>query len=199
MDWDGIAGDYLAVAHEVISGLRPAVDAAADDMLRRVRAGNKILFCGNGGSAADAQHFAAELVNRFLLEREPMAGLSLTTDSSALTSISNDYGFDEVFARQVRGLGRPGDLLVVISTSGNSANLLRAVEAARARRMDTLGLLGGTGGALLPLVDRALCISATTHTPRIQEGHHFIMHLICERVETQWSSGRTPDPGNDTA
>jgi D-sedoheptulose 7-phosphate isomerase len=199
MDWDGIAGDYLAVAHEVINGLRPAVETVADDMLRRVRAGNKILFCGNGGSAADAQHFAAELVNRFLLEREPMAGLSLTTDSSALTSISNDYGFDEVFARQVLGLGRPGDLLVVISTSGNSANLLRAVEAARARRMDTLGLLGGTGGALLPLVDRALCVSSTTHTPRIQEGHHFLMHLICERVEAQWTSRRTPDPGDDTA
>lgn len=196
MDWDGIAGDYLAVAHEVLTDLRPEVEEEAAAMLACARAGGKILFCGNGGSAADAQHFAAELVNRFLLEREPMPGLALSTDTSALTSIGNDYGFDQVFARQVLGLGRPGDMLVVISTSGNSANLLRAVEAAQSREMTTLGLLGGGGGALITRVDRVLCVGATSHTPRIQEGHHLIMHLICEWVEARWAAGDAPASGD---
>lgn len=198
MKWDEIAADYLGVAHEVLTDLRGQVEAVSTDIVDRLRNGGKILFCGNGGSAADAQHFAAELINRFLLERDPMAAVALTTDTSALTSIGNDYGFDEIFARQVLGLGRPGDLLVVISTSGNSPNLVRAVETARERGLATLGLLGGTGGALIERVDRVLCIRSTAHTPRIQEGHHALMHFICEYTEAAWAAGATKATGDDT-
>ena len=185
MNWDKISEEYLAVAHEVLSVLQEDVRAASNDMVARIRAGNKILFCGNGGSAADAQHFAAELVNRFLLDRDPLPGLSLTTDTCALTSISNDYGFDQVFAKQVQGLGRPGDLLVGLSTSGNSPNVVKAMEAAKEMGIGTLAFVGGEGGTLASLADQVLCIASTGHTPRIQEGHHLIMHLICEDVEAQ--------------
>lgn len=185
MNWDRIAEEYLAVAHEALSELREEICAVSNDMVARIRAGNKILFCGNGGSAADAQHFAAELVNRFLLNRDPLPGISLTTDTSAITSIGNDFGFDEIFAKQVRGLGRPGDLLVGISTSGNSPNVVKAVEAAREMGMGTLAMVGGEGGQMATLADQVLCIACTGHTPRVQEGHHLIMHLICEDVEAQ--------------
>jgi D-sedoheptulose 7-phosphate isomerase len=185
MNWDHIAEEVLAVAHEVLSDLQEDIRAASTDMVARIRAGHKILFCGNGGSAADAQHFAAELVNRFLLNRDPLPGMSLTTDTSAITSIGNDFGFDQIFARQVRGLGRPGDLLVGLSTSGNSPNVVKAVEVARELGLGTLALVGGEGGILAARADRVLRIACTGHTPRIQEGHHLIMHLICEDVEAQ--------------
>jgi D-sedoheptulose 7-phosphate isomerase len=183
MNWDRIAADYLAVADEVIGRLRPAVEALADELAARIRAGGKVMACGNGGSAADAQHFAAELVNRFLQDRRPYAGLALSTDTSILTCIGNDHAFDLVFEKQVRALGKPGDALLAISTSGNAANVLRAVAAAREMGILTIGLTGGLGGRLAGAVDRLLCVGATAQTPRIQEGHALIIHALCERIE----------------
>jgi D-sedoheptulose 7-phosphate isomerase len=194
MNLDHIAEEYLAVASEIFTELREPIREASRDIVRRLRAGNKVMFCGNGGSAADAQHFAAEFVNRFLLERAPLAGLSLTTDTSTLTSIGNDYGFAAAFAKQVEGLGREGDLLVAISTSGNAENVLRAVDAAHRHGVAVLALTGGAGGRLAQTADRVLCLAATSHTPRIQEGHHLVMHLICEDVEEQMAAAATAPP-----
>lgn len=183
MNWDSVAADYLAVADEVFGALRATVDVVAEEIAARLRAGSKVLACGNGGSAADAQHFAGELVNRFLKERKPYAALALSTDTSVLTSIGNDYGFAQVFEKQVRGLGRSGDVLIAISTSGNAENVLRAVHAARAMGMLTVGLTGGRGGRLVTEVERSISVSCTSSTPRIQEGHQLIIHALCERIE----------------
>ena len=183
MDWDQFAEGHLDVAHEVFTRLRPAVEAVAERMADRLRAGAKVLACGNGGSAADAQHFAAELVNRFLLERRPYAALALTTDSSILTSIANDYNYEEVFSKQVEALGRPGDILLAISTSGNAPNVCLAAEAAKKAGVWTIALTGGTGGRLAPLADETLCVAASRTTARIQEAHEMMIHAICQLVE----------------
>jgi D-sedoheptulose 7-phosphate isomerase len=159
--------------------LARAVDLVADAL----KADRKILLFGNGGSAADAQHISAELVGRFLGERKGLPAIALTTDTSALTAIANDYGYDEVFARQVRALGRAGDVAIGISTSGKSPSVLRAIEAAKELGMKTLGLTGGTGGALAGLVDVSLCVSASTLSCRIQETHILIGHVLCELVD----------------
>lgn len=151
---------------------------------RTLQAGGKLLFCGNGGSAADSQHLAAELTGRFILDRKPLAALALSTDTSALTCIANDYSFDEVFARQVQGLGRPGDLLVAISTSGHSRNVIRAVEEAKALGMSVIGLLGRDGGALRALCDVPIVVPSPT-TARIQEAHILIGHTLCGLIEQQ--------------
>lgn len=156
--------------------------AQAEDMAERLRRGCKVLVCGNGGSAADAQHFAAELSGRYVKERRALAGLALTTDTSALTAIGNDYGFDRVFSRQVEALGRPGDLLVGISTSGNSPNVLEAVEAAKELGMRTLGLLGRDGGRLKAACDDALVVPSPV-TARIQEVHQMVYHFWCEALD----------------
>jgi len=147
--------------------LQPVVQDAANACATSLRDGCKIMFCGNGGSAGDAQHIAAELVGRLVDERPALAGLALTTDSSALTCIGNDYGFEEVFSRQVQGLGKKGDILVLISTSGNSGNLLKAADAARPLGVRTIGLLGREGGRLREKVDLALVVPAQS-TARIQ-------------------------------
>jgi D-sedoheptulose 7-phosphate isomerase len=160
----------------------PQIEAVARRMADVLRQGGKLLFCGNGGSAADAQHLAAEFVNRFLVERPALAALALTTDTSTLTSIGNDRGFDEVFSRQVEALARPGDLLVAISTSGGSANVLKAVAAARRLGCFTVAFTGGQGGALLAAVDQAFLV-ATAATPRIQETHITLGHALCALVE----------------
>lgn len=157
----------------------------SDDMAERLRRGCKILVCGNGGSAADAQHLAAELSGRYLKERRALAGLALTTDTSALTAIGNDYGFDQVFSRQVEALGRPGDLLIGISTSGNSPNVIRAVEAAKGLGIRTLGLLGRDGGRLKGLVDDALVVPSPV-TARIQEVHQMVYHFWCEALDAHF-------------
>jgi len=154
----------------------------ADAMTRCLRSGNKILFFGNGGSAADAQHLAAELNGRFLKERKSLSGWALTTNSSVLTAIGNDYSFDEVFSRQIQGIGRPDDLAFAITTSGNSPNVLRAVEVAREHRLVTVGLTGKTGGKLAKAVDRCICIPSD-QTPRIQEAHILTGHILCELIE----------------
>ena len=151
--------------------------------------GNKLLIFGNGGSAADAQHIAAEFVNRFRIERPPLAAIALTTDSSALTSIANDYDYAEIFAKQVRALGKPGDVALAISTSGNAANVLNAVQVCRELKITTIGLTGGIGGKLIGQADLLLCVSETTNTARIQETHILIGHVICELVDAQLFPG----------
>ena len=159
--------------------------AQAEDMAERLKRGCRILVCGNGGSAADAQHLAAELSGRYVKERRALAGIALTTDTSALTAIGNDYGYDMVFSRQVEALGRPGDLLIGISTSGNSPNVILAVEAAKALGLKTLALLGRDGGKLKALADDALVVPCTV-TARVQELHQMTYHFWCEIIDTHF-------------
>ena len=153
--------------------------------------GGKLMFCGNGGSAADAQHLATEYVVRFRTDRGPLAALALTTDTSLLTAAANDYGFEHVFARQVEALGRPGDVLFLHSTSGESPNLLRAAAAAKARGVVTVGMLARGGGALAGVVDHALVLP-TVEGARAQELHLVIGHIICEVAEGRLNAGHRP-------
>ena len=154
----------------------------AEKITLALTADRKLLLCGNGGSAADAQHIAAEFVNRYILERPPLPALALTTDTSILTSVGNDYSFDETFSKQVKALGVEGDVLLALSTSGNSANVLRAVETAKKRGIFTVGFTGGDGGKLADLADMSLVVKNHT-TPRIQEAHILAGHIICELVD----------------
>jgi len=179
--------EHLSVMQGV-SALAEQIERAADSIERTLRDGRKLMICGNGGSAADSQHLAAEFTGRFIKDRRPLAGLALTTDSSALTCIANDYSFDEVFARQVTGLGQSGDCLLAISTSGNSQNVIRAVEAARSIGVRTIGLLGRDGGQLRGRCDMAIVVSSHT-TARIQEAHIFIGHTLCSMVEARLGVG----------
>jgi D-sedoheptulose 7-phosphate isomerase len=154
----------------------------AERMSDVLRSGNCVYICGNGGSAGDSQHFAAELTNRFETKRKGYPAIALTTDTSALTAIGNDFGFEFVFSRQLEALAQAGDMLIAISTSGNSANVLRAVESARERDVFTVGLLGGDGGVLAGQVDLPLIVGSF-RTARIQEAHIFILHVLCEIFE----------------
>jgi D-sedoheptulose 7-phosphate isomerase len=158
------------------------VARAAELMIASIRSGGKVLVFGNGGSAADAQHIAAELVNRLNYDRPPIAAIALTTDTSILTSIGNDSSFADLFERQVRALGRAGDVALAISTSGNSPNVLQAVNAARELGLKTIGLTGRDGGQLASAVDIALVVGARA-TQRIQETHITIGHILCELIE----------------
>ena len=142
----------------------------------------KLMLCGNGGSAADAQHIAAEFVNRFLLDRHPLPAMALTTDTSIITSVANDYSYEEVFSKQIQALGVEGDILLAISTSGNSNNILSAIRTAKGKGLYTVGLIGGDGGKMLTLVDLPLVV-VSNETPRVQETHILAGHLICELVE----------------
>ncbi|MCP5451157.1 MAG: phosphoheptose isomerase [Gammaproteobacteria bacterium] len=175
----------LEAKQRTLAAMGPRIVQAAELLAERLRRGHKILVCGNGGSAADAQHFAAELVNRFEIERPGLAAIALTTDSSALTSIANDYAFEQIFARQVRALGRPGDVLLAISTSGNSPNVLVAIDAARELGMVTLALTGRDGGRMAEqLGGEDIEIRAVTPaTARIQETHILIIHCLCDMVD----------------
>jgi D-sedoheptulose 7-phosphate isomerase len=164
-----------------------AVTDLAVDVKTAWRGGGKLLVCGNGGSAADSQHIVAELVGRFLAERPGYPALALTTNTSTLTAVGNDYGFDHIFSRQVQALGGPRDVLLVISTSGNSANCVLAVEEARRCGMKAHGFLGGDGGRLLPLLDGAM-VAPSAHTPKIQEIHITMGHLLCMILE-KWQEG----------
>jgi len=165
-----------------LAALQPQVEAAARTLSHCLRSGGKLMLCGNGGSAADCQHLAAELTGRFVHDRRPLAAMALTTDTSALTCIANDYAFDQVFVRQVQGLGRPGDCLLALSTSGRSANVLQAVEVATGLGLHTIGLLGGDGGLLRERCQQAVVVPSTT-TARIQEAHIFIGHTLCGLIE----------------
>ena len=142
----------------------------------------KLMLCGNGGSASDAQHIAAEFVNRFVLERPPLPAIALTTDTSVITSIGNDYTFDEVFSKQIKAIGMEGDILLAISTSGNSPNVTLAVKTAKAQGIYSVGLAGGDGGELATLADMALVVKAQS-TPRVQESHILAGHIICQLVD----------------
>jgi D-sedoheptulose 7-phosphate isomerase len=161
------------------------VDAAML-MARCLRGGGKLLFFGNGGSAADAQHLAAEFVGRFRIERQALAAIALTTDSSILTAVGNDYGFDQIFARQVQALGRPGDVAIGISTSGNSPNVTSAITQAAKQELKTIGLAGKDGGCLAKCVDISITV-ASSNVAMIQECHITIGHILCELVENELS------------
>ena len=167
--------------------------AQADDMAERLRRGGRILVCGNGGSAADAQHLAAELSGRYVKERRALAGIALTTDTSALTAIGNDYGFDQIFSRQVEALGRPGDLLIGISTSGNSPNVLRAAEMARARNMHVIGLTGKDGGKLAALCTVEVRVPHDGFADRVQEVHIKVIHAFIDHIERDLAAPARPD------
>jgi D-sedoheptulose 7-phosphate isomerase len=156
--------------------------AAVGAVTEALKTGNKILLFGNGGSAADAQHLAAEFVNRFVIERPPLPAIALTTDTSIITSIGNDYDFAEIFSKQIRAIGRKGDIAWGMSTSGTSANVVKGLEAAKKIGMVTIGLTGRDGGDVAKIVDYALNVSSTS-TPRIQEVHITVGHVICEMVD----------------
>ena len=178
------SADLKYQASQVLS--RP-IAAAVQAVLTCVTSGGKVLACGNGGSAADAQHFAAEFVGRYERERPELSAIALTTDSSILTAIANDYDFKVVFSRQVRALGSPGDILLAISTSGNSANVLAAIEAAHEREMVVIGLTGRGGGKMsqsLRDTDIHICVPSD-RTARIQEVHILTLHCICDAVDAQ--------------
>jgi D-sedoheptulose 7-phosphate isomerase len=160
-----------------------------DAVVATLQRGNKLLIFGNGGSAADAQHIAAEFTNRFLIQRPPLAALALTTDTSALTAIANDNDYSQVFAKQITALGKPGDIALAISTSGNSANILAALEVCRELQIATIGLTGGDGGKMATQVDFLLQASAGKISPRIQETHILVGHIICEMVDQKMFPG----------
>ena len=196
-----IIGDYIrdemGKASTVID--RMMADDAFIDTVGRVgamcaeaiRAGGKVMFCGNGGSAADCQHLAAEMVGKLVFDRPGMAGLALTTDTSALTAIGNDFGYEHVFARQVQGLGRAGDVLVGISTSGRSKNVVKAMETARALRISTVAMTGSTAGAMSQLADEWIAIPHG-ETQKVQEGHMIVGHIFCALVEAAIHDDKRP-------
>lgn len=171
--------DTVIITGEQLVG--PIADCA-QVLIDALKGGHKIMTMGNGGSAADAQHFAAEMVGRFLLERKALPAIALTTDTSILTAVGNDYGFDDVFNRQVEALANPGDVLIGISTSGNSLNIKRALETGKNIGVRTVGLLGLGGGEIGPMVDLNLTIPSS-ETPRIQEAHLVIIHILCDLIE----------------
>ena len=199
MTTERLVRHVLAESIRVQAALDPVAIAHAADLLRdTVLAGRKVLLCGNGGSAADAQHIAAELVGRFVVERRPLAAIALTTDTSALTAIANDYGFEHVFARQVDALGAAGDLLVAITTSGTSKNVLAAVEVARQRGMKVLGLTGAKGAAFVAACDAGVAVPSSV-TARVQECHIAIGHLLCEAVDEAFAPSPAIVMGNGSA
>ena len=186
---DRIRGQFAAsieTKQAAAAAMAAPIAAAVRAMAACLKAGGKIMACGNGGSAADSQHFAAELLNRFEREREPLAAIALTTDTSTLTSIGNDYRFEDIFAKQVKALGRAGDVLLAISTSGNSPNVIEAMAVAHARGVRVVALTGKNGGKMAGLLadgDVHLCVPAS-RTARIQEVHLLTLHCLCDGIDT---------------
>jgi D-sedoheptulose 7-phosphate isomerase len=176
-----ILEDSIAAKRSCIENNIDTIRQAAELLAECVTAGNKVLIFGNGGSAADAQHLAAEFINRFQIERPPLAAVALTTDTSILTSISNDYNFVDIFAKQIAALGKPGDIAWGISTSGNSANVIKAIKSARKIGMKTIGMTG-RGGELAACADLVFSVASDT-TARIQESHITLGHILCELLE----------------
>jgi len=174
--------ESIEVKQQTLKNNLPQMIAAAETIIKAIKSGHKLFFCGNGGSAADSQHIAAEFVGRFQKERKAWPAIALTTDTSALTALGNDYTFDIVFSRQLQALGQKGDVLIAISTSGNSKNILAAVKQAKSMGITSVGVTGGTGGQLAGLSDIAI-IAASSKTARIQESHLVIFHTICELAE----------------
>ena len=185
-----IISDYLKQHLAALKNLEQSqatIKKIAQTCLATLGNKKKIIFMGNGGSAADAQHLTAELVGRFKNNRKSLPALALTTNTSTLTAIGNDYGFDEIFSRQIESLAEPGDLVVGISTSGNSSNVIKAILKAKERGIKTVGFLGQDGGQLQPLVDIALTVSVS-QTPLVQEMHICAGHIICDIIETEFAS-----------
>lgn len=174
--------DSITTKQQVLATLVPVIEQTAKTIINALKNGNKLLVCGNGGSAADAQHFAAELTGRFEVERKPLPAIALTTDTSALTAIGNDYSFDDVFSRQVAGLGKNGDVLVAISTSGNSANVLKAIRTAQEKGLSVIGLSGKDGGKMKNLPIQNIIVPSQS-TARIQESHIMIIHTWCRLID----------------
>lgn len=180
---------HIEVMEMVAERLAPEIESLCALLAATIREGNKVLVMGNGGSAADAQHLAAEFVGRFLLERKALPAISLTTDTSIMTAVGNDYGFDEIFKRQIEALAAPGDVVIGISTSGRSNNVFHALTAANLIGCKTVGLLGRDGGNIGGIVDLNLTVPAT-ETPHIQEAHAAIIHVVCDLVEQRLFSGQ---------
>jgi len=179
--------DSIATKQAALQTLVPSIVGAAQLMARALKSNHKIMSCGNGGSAADSQHFSAELLNRFERERAPLAGIALTTDTSTLTSISNDYEYNQVFSKQVQALGQPGDVLLAISTSGNSPNVMRAMNTAHEKGIHIVALTGRDGGKIAPLLkapDLEIRVPAKI-TARIQEVHLLALHCLCDLIDEQ--------------
>jgi D-sedoheptulose 7-phosphate isomerase len=188
--------DSADLKYQAAQSLTKPIAAAIQAILASVTSGGKVLACGNGGSAADAQHFAAEFVGRFERERPELGAIALSTDSSILTAVANDYDFSQVFAKQVRALGQPGDVLLAITTSGNSANVLAAVEAAHAREMTVVALTGRGGGRMVQALrdtDVHICVPHE-RTARIQEVHLLAIHCLCDGVDAQLLGDQEPQP-----
>ena len=177
----------IELHQQAIEILAPGIAKAADIIIQAFKKGNKLLLCGNGGSAADAQHIAAELVGRFKKERRGLPALALTTDTSIMTSLANDYWYDLLFARQIETLGGEGDVLIGISTSGNSVNIVRGVEAANFKGLRTIGFLGSDGGKLKDLVEVPLIVPFKS-ADRVQEVHILMGHIICSLIDSNFSS-----------
>jgi D-sedoheptulose 7-phosphate isomerase len=177
--------ESIAVKAAALQSMLPAIEAGSQTMIDCLRSDGKVLSCGNGGSAGDAQHFSAELLNRFEMERPPLAAIALTTDSSTLTSIANDYSYAEVFSKQVVALGRKGDVLLAISTSGNSSNVIKAIAAAHERGMTVVALTGRDGGGMKDLyAERDIEIRVPSErTARIQEVHLLVIHCLCDMID----------------
>ena len=177
--------DAIAAATETLrslSSLEPRLAEAADLIEKCLRARNKLLVCGNGGSAADAAHFATELVVRFAKDRRAQPAICLASDGGLLTAAANDYGFNEIFARQVAAFGQPGDVLICLTTSGESKNIVRALEEANASKLKTIALLGRDGGSTIGMADIELLVKSDS-TARIQEAHQVLLHVLCEMIE----------------
>ena len=176
---------HQATIEQVISSSQEPLARAAELMVQTLKEGHKILLCGNGGSTSDAQHIADELTGRYKTERRGLPAIALTTDTSALTAIANDFGYEKVFSRQVEALANAGDLLIGISTSGNSANVLMALEQAKTIGCSTIGLTGNTGGKMNALCDINLVVPSN-NTPRIQEMHILFGHILCQIIDASW-------------
>jgi D-sedoheptulose 7-phosphate isomerase len=179
---ENILADSLKVKTSFVRENSSNLILLAEKIAQAFTSDCKLMLCGNGGSAADAQHIAGEFINRFMLERPPLPALALTTDTSIITSIGNDYSFDEIFSKQVKALGVEGDVLLAISTSGNSENILMAAKDARARGIYVAGFMGGDGGKLADMVDTALVVKSKI-TPRVQETHILAGHILCQLVD----------------
>ena len=191
--------ESISVKADLGRGTAEQIAKAANVIVTRLQAGGKLIAFGNGGSDADAQHIAAEFVGRYRVERKALAAIALTTDSSALTAIGNDYGFEEIFSRQLEAVGKSEDVVLALSTSGNSRNVLRALESAKKMGMVTLGLSGSTGGEMRGVVDICLCVPSAS-TPRIQEAHTLIIHILSGIVERAFVGvAESLDPMNAAA
>jgi D-sedoheptulose 7-phosphate isomerase len=185
MNFDASLAETLRT-FQALATIRPAIDRAGDLILATLQRGGKLLICGNGGSAAEAAHFATELVGRYQKNRRSLPAVALSSDGSLLSCIGNDYGFEQVFARQVAGLGRPGDLVVVLSSSGNSANILTALREAKTMGLESIALLGRSGGAAKGLATCDVIVPGTSGAAA-QEAHLFLIHHFCERIDATFS------------